>query len=165
MTPTTEPKYKTTTYSKPKKSILEPKDIELSVAYTFSINPNDDYQFWNDIESERIKKATNHMKYIIKHNPNLLLDLYVDVSSLGRIHWHGTVTFKHFNHVKMFYTEFVHDILTKHTLEVDTIKDNGVWVEYCLKCKHLWNVNLKTEIVCKIPIANSKRIFKDITTM
>lgn len=143
--------------------MIEPKSIGLDIMYAITINPNDDFQFWTDPESERIKKATNHLKYVIKHNPNYDFHLVIDVSRIGRIHWHGTIRFKHLNHVRMFYTEFLHDFLSKHHLDMDTIKDPVVWNSYMYKTSHLWSNELTTVSVCKIPIVNKSKIYKDIT--
>jgi len=132
-----------------KQSIISPDKMDLNTLYTFTISPNDDYQFWNDKESERLKKATNHMKYIMRQHINVCLWLQVDVSRNGRIHWHGTICFKYRTSLKEFYSEIIHELLTKHQIEMDTIKDLDIWTTYCNKVKHLWDITLTTESLVK----------------
>lgn len=136
MTPTTAPH---------KVPILEPQYMEINKKYTFTVSPDDSYQFFDQLGSERITKATNHMQSILDKNHFLDIDLWIDVSRTGRIHWHGTILFKHINHIRLFYEELVHEWTKKHQLEIDTIADEGKWTEYCQKVKHLWNVNIKPD--------------------
>lgn len=129
----------------PKLSILEPKVICLQTYYSITINPNDDYQFFNDIESVRIKKAENHIKYIMRKYINIRFSLYIDVSRVGRIHWHGTIMFPFINSIKFFYTEVINELLSKHHIEIDTINDSDKWFHYCTKTAHLWKVVINTD--------------------
>lgn len=139
---------KTTPFNKT--HILSPEQIDVDKEYTFTVSPNDDYQFWNDKQSERLKKATNHMTYIARQYMNLDLCLYVDVSRNGRIHWHGTIRFKTRLSIKEFYTEIIHELLTKHQIEMDTIKDLEIWLSYCTKVKHLWDEKVFTNTLIKM---------------
>lgn len=145
-----------------KKDILEPKEIELNVKYSFSVNPNDDYQFWDQLETERLSKSKNHMLCILKRNINMIIKLTIDVSRTGRIHWHGTIEFRHITTIRYFYTEFVHEILKKHTIEMDTIKDLKIWETYCSKTLHLWNVEIETPD--KLKVRKGPGIYKDISS-
>lgn len=127
-----------------KKPILGPDKVSTNVRYTFTVAPNDDYQFWNDNENGRIKKATNHMTYIVKRHPNINFVLNMDVSSTGRIHWHGTIMFKHDANIRYFYMEVIHDLLKNHQIEMDTIADIVVWDEYCHKVRKLWDITVSS---------------------
>jgi len=132
-----------------KQSILSPEKVEINVKYTFSINPNDDYQFWNDTEAERVKKATNHITWLCRKYCNIYFELFMDVSRVGRIHWHGTILFNNRLNIKQFFTEIIHDLTLKHTIEMDTIADPKKWLEYCTKTKHLWDNTVSTRELMK----------------
>ena len=127
----------------------------MCVKYAVTINPNDDFQFFKDCMSERLKKAENHMKYVLKSQPNFQFDLHMEISCKGRIHWHGTLEFKHHDNIRVFYFEFINEFLTKHTMELDTLSETKIskkyesWDEYCTKQIHLVNIHLITLEIMK----------------
>jgi len=141
----TDPKYSTKSIGK----ILEPKQIEVNVEYAFTINPCDEYQFWKESGSERIKKSVDHMKRLITSYPNINMNMYIDFSKTGRIHWHGFLLFRHIDNIKYWYEEVVHKISFTHNLDMDTIKDRNVWFLYCTKVQHLWSQQISTDEVFK----------------
>ncbi len=145
-------------------TILSPDKVTVQTVYTFTISPDDSFQFWNDISEERIKKATNHIKFLVRSLPNITINLTLDVSRKGRIHWHGTLEFKHINHVREFYLSSIPRLLKQHQIEVDTIKEMRKWSDYCAKTTHLWDITVRTSDVIKLKTYNSKNVFKDITT-
>ena len=144
-------------------AIISPELITVDTEYTFTVNPSDDFQFFKEIGSERIKKAQNHMTYIIRQNPNVKINLQLEISRTGRLHWHGTLMFKHLKHVTTFFLETIPDLLTKHHIEIDTIADKAKWKEYCLKQKHLIDVNLYTDDLIKNLGKPRNKVFKDIS--
>lgn len=153
---------------KPKESILSPEDMLPNVKYTLTINPNDSFQFWDDILDpyQRVKKATNHMRHVIRQNPNFHMDLQMEISRNGRLHWHGTILFKTDDKILEFFLGFVHEFLTKHTMEIDIISTIQIskkwkdWDEYCLKGKRFKLPRLETAEVCKTKMVNPKKIYK-----
>lgn len=128
---------KTTSF---KESILSPDKVELNIKYTFTVNPNDDFQYWGD--QDRIKKATKHMQFICNRYINYDIELYMDISRTGRLHWHGTISFKTNTQILDFYVEIIHELLTKHQIDMDTIKDPLIWTTYCLKMFNLLRVSI-----------------------
>lgn len=146
-----------------KMSIMSPELVLVDTEYTLTINPNDDFQFFNDIGSERIKKSENHIKYLMRKYPNFIMNLQLEVSRTGRLHWHGTILFKKQKHITDFYLEAIHDLLLKHHIEMDTIADPQKWKEYCLKGKHMMDVNLYTPEVVKTIGKPRNKVFKDIS--
>nr|UOF80451.1 rep protein [Cressdnaviricota sp.]UOF81224.1 rep protein [Cressdnaviricota sp.] len=131
-----------------KNPIIDPKLVEPNIPYTLTINPNDDYQFFKENMEDRIKKSVNHMNYILKNYTCLHINLQMDISRTGRIHWHGTITFPCEMSIKRFFFEIIHELLTKHIIEIDTIEDLVKWTEYMNKLKWL-NVNVSTKTCCK----------------
>lgn len=152
----------------PKSPILSPELVVINTPYAVTINPDDNYQFFNASKSERIKKSVNHMKYVMLHNPNFMFTLRLEISSKGRLHWHGVLTFHHANHIADFYMEFIHEFLTKHTMEIDTIADKVVskkyasWEEYCNKQQLFKLPYLCTKEISKLKTANPNKIYKTI---
>lgn len=154
----------------PKNPMISPEEIVLNTKYSITINPEDSYQFWSEpMKGERIKKSTNHMRHIMRQNPNYHLDLQMETSSLGRLHWHGTILFKDDNNLLEFFLTFIHDFLTKHVIEIDIITDKEIskkyknWEAYCTKQKRFNFPRLETSEVCKTKMVNPNRIYKDIT--
>lgn len=142
-------------------TIIHPECVSIDTKYTFTLNPSDDFQFFKEDPETRITKSINHIKYIIRNNPNYHMDLFLEVSCKGRLHWHGTLLFKHNNHIKNFYLQFIPQILNNHSIEIDTIADPDKWLEYCTKSKHLFNHNIKTSDIVKFKKPNNK-LFKPI---
>lgn len=148
----------------PQVMLEEYKKLDASIlTVAITINPDNEFQFLDQIGSERIKKATNHIKYLVRKHSQLDLELHIDISKRGRIHWHGLLRFRDIKHIRYFYEEFVPQMTTQHTMEVDTISNMENWMKYCNKTKLLWNVVVETNEVCKIKTVNKNNLFKDIT--
>lgn len=147
---------------KPDIPILSPETIQLNTNYAITINPCDDYQFFKEETGDsRITKSNNHITYLIRNNPNYIFDLHLEVSRKGRIHYHGTLSFTHTNHIRNFYLEFIPKLLLSHHIEIDTISDPKKWEDYCKKSKILFNYNLKTTDIIKVKKPNNK-LYKPI---
>lgn len=134
----------------PKSGVLDPKLIKLDVKYTFTINPNDDFQYWKENEKERIRMSIKHANYVLSKMSCARCWLKMDISRVGRIHWHGTIEFKTFKNLRRFLLEHIHDLTLKHTIEIDTITDEKTWNDYCNKLNHLVDYEVKTETSSKM---------------
>jgi len=121
-----------------KASILSPDKVGININYTFTVNPNDEFQYWGDLD--RIKKATKHMTFIMNRYINLDISVHLDINRTGRIHWHGTISFKTNAQILDFYVDIIHELLTKHQIEIDTIEDPIKWSDYCHKLDPLIKV-------------------------
>lgn len=175
--PNCPPKKKNNDYVK---SVLDPNTILLLIegneetpgkpikelVFTFTLNPDDHFQFFTEDQTTRIEKACNHMKYIIRQMPNTLIDVWMDVSRTGRIHWHGTICFSSEKELKLWFMERVYTLHKQHQIEMDTIADMDKWMTYCKKVKRLWDVNLKTSEIVKdkasLKKAQTSKMFKPI---
>lgn len=123
------------------------------VEFTFTLNPNEYYQFWGQKMDDRITKSTNHMKFIMRNMPNTHLDVWLDVSRTGRLHWHGTIRFSSLKELKLWYLERIPTLLKQHQVEMDTIADFEVWFDYCRKSYPILGVHLETFELLKNKIA------------
>jgi len=122
-------------------SILAPEEVNKDTLYTFSLNPDDDHQFWKENNSlQRELKFTDFWRKFLERylTPVAQYDIHLEVSRLGRLHFHGTIQFKD---IKEFYLYTLHWMLHICQIEIDTIKDPLVWKEYCTK-QNLLKFNL-----------------------
>nr|UOF78872.1 rep protein [Cressdnaviricota sp.]UOF83105.1 rep protein [Cressdnaviricota sp.] len=125
-----------------KKPILSPESITVNTSYTFTLNPCDDLQYFDQID--RIKSLEGYaINYILPVVP-AIVDIYMEVSRAGRLHFHGTINFPTIAHIKDFYVNVIHKLSKKFQIEIDTICDPDKWREYCTKSSHLINVHLVT---------------------
>lgn len=133
-----------------KNNILEPKLVEINKEYTFTLNPSDKYQYWDNTMDDRIKKSVDHCNKILRTYGSMKVKLHMDFSRTGRIHWHGTIRFPSTESIKIFYLKYFHELQEEHQIEMDTIEDIEKWNEYCTKLKHLVDEVCTTESSSKL---------------
>lgn len=125
----------------PKCNIVSPEEIEVNKLYAITMAPNDDLQYWTD--EERVSKLEHYMiNYILKDAP-AVIDITMEVSRTGRLHYHGTIMFPIRRNIHNFYINTIHKWLNKFIIEIDTIKDLTVWLTYCGKCKDVMMEDVK----------------------
>lgn len=139
-----------------KSDILAPEDIIVDIKYTFSINPDDDHQYW--LDDDRINKSRDIMQsYINSIDADIVLQM--EVSRLGRLHYHGTIEFDHHKQVLKFFCISLRNLLNKTTIEIDNIVDLSEWHEYCQKGSHF---ELPHIITNKAQLERYKQLVKRI---
>jgi len=126
-------------------TMLSPELIEINTVYTITLNPSDDFQYWtNESYQARIKALSAYVElYLLKQIP-AVVDIYMESSRTGRLHFHGTIKFLKSDHILEFYLMTLHKLVGKFQIEIDTIKDIKIWTTYCRKSSHLIDVNIKT---------------------
>lgn len=123
--------------------LLSPEVITPLVKYTLTMNPDDDHQFWG--VDDRIDAVLKYFKYQVKMLSTLCnIDVYMEMSKTGRLHWHGTIEFKDYKGVKNFYLFQIHNMLKTMQIEMDTIADSEKWLTYCTKSQSLIQCHLTT---------------------
>lgn len=121
--------------------IVAPEDIDINVCYSLTINPSDDFQFFNS--SSRLNQSREWMEYILfLYGQKIYINIFQEVSRRGRIHYHGKIKFKTIEALKTFYVEHLHNLLSKAHIEIDTISNPEEWDEYCRKSDKLWGCNI-----------------------
>lgn len=121
-----------------KLSIISPENIVKNEFYSFTINPSDDYQYWNTSSwEERIKSLSAYMTHYMLKKINARVVLHMEFSRTGRLHFHGTICFIHTRQIQEFYLMTIHWLLDRAQIEMDTLKDQQVWNTYCRKSNHL----------------------------
>lgn len=119
-------------------TIPKPELLRPNKGYAFTINP--ETQYFDD--TERLPKVIRHIKTIL-NTDTIAYKLYIEVSSLGRIHAHGYIWVKD---PKQFYLTTVPYLCSKSTFDIEEITDDEGWEHYIQK---------------QIPLMLCKPIFKD----
>lgn len=128
-----------------KASIISPDKCTVSSPYTLTINPSDRFQFWSESMDSRIKKAKAHIVVVLNRLLPAQISLKIDVSRVGRIHWHGVIRFPTILSIKEFYTEDIQSLISEHQVEIDFLPDIDKWAEYCSKVEHLWKEEVSSK--------------------
>lgn len=126
-----------------KAKIISPEDIALKTKYSFTLNPNDKRQYFDC--TDRIEKLTEFMEHELLEIPNVDIDMHMEISRNGRLHFHGTISFNTIDSIKHFYVVKMHPWQQFCNLVIETITDKDKWEEYCKKSKKIIDVNITTK--------------------
>lgn len=131
----------TSVFKKPKHSLISPEDLETVGWYTFTINPEKQFQY--EIPSKRWNNCFQEIQAIISiFIAEAEIEGFLELSKLGRIHMHGYIRFKK---IADFYLKLP-QILDRVTIEIDYITDIETWQKYITKGKDLFKSQYQTEI-------------------
>jgi len=112
--------------------ILDIENVKENVEYTMTIAPSDDHQYWN--EEDRVEKFRIYFRnYMVKKLLPNKFKFYIEVSPHGRLHLHGTISFKNLQTIKKFYIDDVRFLTLHNQIEIDTIEDKTKWETYVTK--------------------------------
>lgn len=111
---------------------IPPDYVEIGMKYAFSFNPIQQppntysetltqYNEWNKLQH----KFFSELKYC-------KFALYLDMSSLGRLHYHGYIII---NDICNFFFKDIPNIGKHGSYEIDFIKDHVIWETYVMKSK------------------------------
>lgn len=107
---------------------------------TLTFNYDDDHQYISNVC--RLTKVIDTFRALMKHLA-IKYECYTELSypqksmggQISRVHFHGIILFDDEIEFGEFYLSKFH-ILSKYSIiEVDTIKDNQIWFDYCTKDK------------------------------
>lgn len=116
-----------------------PEAITIGVPYTFNYNPDDSHQYFNC--ADRLDKAKSYMTiWLAKLKPHIRIHL--ELSKMGRLHWHGTIKFQNNAQVLEFFLFKIIQLTGNGHIEIDTISDMEEWSKYITKSKHILDVCL-----------------------
>lgn len=122
-----------------KYKIPSPEDIVINKIYSFTINP--------------LKQHGGQMLGYMHHDSDIVrllkhkdikYELHRELSSKGRIHYHGYIQFIDKRSLLEIYLILIPKWMRLSTFYIDTIdeKDNGEsWSLYCNKQKEIWDLN------------------------
>lgn len=141
------------------REIISPEIIDVNRYYTITINPNDDNQSWQIIDLDaRIKSMCLKMRHVLFSIPATMW-LKLEISSKGRMHWHGTILWSHVSAIASTWGGHMRALLNHNSVEIDSIYKDKLeiegdeeayksslidWKEYCNKSKHLLDVTVET---------------------
>jgi len=141
---------------KPKNDLVSLEDLDDSGTYAITINPIDKFQFMN--KCNRLKSfydavLTNFCYTRYKYC------YYVELSSKGRLHLHGTVNIKKEDRGR-FYLSAVPNMLTKATIVLKNLSEDTKWLEYCMKQCDIMD-DLLEGVNCMNPIVPEHTLEED----
>jgi len=108
--------------------------------YSITINPSDKYQFFG--KEKRFKKFKNFLYesfLSFKWDYNLVIEIseprgfHISGYSGPRLHAHGVMSFSNKLHLSQFLLNDFYQIQRHSALDVDTIDNIHVWMEYMTK--------------------------------
>jgi len=117
-------------------TIIGIEKLTLQKWYTLNLNPDDSRQYWdNNTVLDRPQSMASYIdKYLIPIlKQYAMVELYMEVSPKGRLHFHGVIMFTCNTHLRSFYLDYIHTILSKFTMTIGEINDKDVWYNYITK--------------------------------
>lgn len=124
------------THKNAKKFVPKLEMVVPHVLYSFTINPNDRYQYFED--PSRITRAIIHLKKALDFC-SFHYNLYCEMSQpndsmrLPRLHAHGLIEFDSPLQVKRWYEVDFNKLSKTNYFNLDTIEDIKQWSKYCKK--------------------------------
>lgn len=145
-------------------SSLKLEDVDCSLWYAITINPSDAHQYW--ASSDRQKMYVNWAQqtfYRLLLNTDY--EMYLEISPLGRLHWHGKIRFCNTERLIKFYMHDIHKLNNLSTFELDSISDEKIWDTYCRKQFKILNCKISSkDKLSKLALVDveSEMIYKKI---
>lgn len=141
--------------------------LDVNTEYTISINPDDSHQFTGGTPNKSPYDRLYHVIRYIQNTHMVKLDkqthykLYPEISlpkadnktGICRIHVHGTIKFKTYEALYVFYMYILNNLKAVATVEIDTISCKETWSNYTKKNKKPMQVLCKEHDV-PYPITN-----------
>ncbi len=113
----------------PKMEIVEPMTM-----YSLSVNPQPIHR--NTLQQNALRLHRIIYRHFTPYAHALLQ--VMELSPTGRLHSHGTITFPSREHILGFYDSL--NRLPKINIEIDTIDDIQIWMDYTFKQQKYHNV-------------------------
>lgn len=131
-----------------KKCNIELDKIELNKPYAITINPSDKYQYFGLKNRINLFIKGLELDYRAYLPPNY--SLYIELSDIGRLHWHGTIIYRDMDEVVYFYLNKIHSLLKHANIKIKEITDEG-WDGYCYK-QHVFHGHIESKTRFILPI-------------
>lgn len=113
-------------FEKPRNCLLKYEDVKEGTLYSLTLNPAEQYHKKPD---RQIHVISDLLK-LFRSDKSCMGHVYVEISPHGRVHFHGVIGILD---RWEFYLNLVPRIEDRYTIEIDTIKDENVWLKYCQK--------------------------------
>lgn len=133
--------------------------LDKDVTYSITINPNNEKQYFYNINRVRnINKhfTNNYFKPMADHG--IIFEIYPELSTPDqnrpyRYHWHGTIKFN--GGLEKWYIDIHNRMVRECNIDIDTIENMDVWKDYCTKNKSLIHGLVKHSKVKHYKISNN----------
>lgn len=107
------------------------KEMLSAQTYSFTLNPSDKHQYWNE-KLRRFEKVVTNIKKLLGFILYAEYELYPEISIKGRVHFHGYLSV--LDPVNFLLYD-VKKLETCSIYEIDTIANPEVWRSYIQKDK------------------------------
>jgi len=134
-------------HHEPKNKSVAPEEIIIGAVYSLTINPSDHYQFWHNKTRLDVFKQWFRV-FLLRLRPAEVKG-YIELSQLGRLHFHGTIIFSSYATVNKFYIDNIRQLVEHTIYEMDTTTNDNEWLTYCTKGKNVLSEyidNLKIDL-------------------
>lgn len=158
-------------YDKPKHSLPHPEDLKWGVVYAMNWNPKNQPEAIGITARERWNQMYLYMKGILITCTAGAIEGFLEVSSLGRIHFHGKLIISDPDKIAQFYLD---DVLRLTAAGTVVIKETWVpdkadskyasWDAYCSKQAEILKL-YRTDInnMLEPPTTKPSKVFRKIT--
>lgn len=120
------------TFSKSKHVTIPYEDFNVGEWYAITINPCDKYQHWE--AGNRVGRLLTEIKSDIIFFNIMQYELWMEISSKGRLHFHGYVKAEKENEKNFFFISGLPRLLRKCTVVLKELDENEMeWNRYCRK--------------------------------
>ncbi len=106
--------------------LLQIEEVEVNTMYTLTLSKKVAY-------STSYKSKINQYLYFIRKyiQPYMIYELVPELSSVGRLHYHGICIFRKKRDIWLFYSNIYG--VSDCAIEIDTIDDLNKWLTYVTK--------------------------------
>lgn len=122
---------------------LSPECIKVNTFYAYTIAPNDQYEYWNAKSTEeRLESFKIYWQVYIQILTAEIVCI-TEISSLGRLHFHGKIRFKTQKNINDYFINNVYQLHQHCRTMICEIKDEG-WDLYLAKGNHMIDLQIQT---------------------
>lgn len=139
---------------------MSPEQIKIKTKYAITINPSDDYQYWN--KEDRVNLFKTYWQNSI-NKMSAEIHMILEISKTGRLHWHGYITFHTKQNILDFYVDYMHDLMSRSMVLIKNIEDEEGWEAYLTKCKHLIDEKIGTTDAAIKRLSNITKLKKQMS--
>jgi len=111
--------------AKPRNVVPKPEKMREGRTYAFTVNP--EAQYFDDVD--RIERMRRRIKFLL-NSTFISYRLYMEISSGGRLHFHGYVKVRG---IREFYNTYLPFIEKHATIDIEEITNDEGWEDYIIK--------------------------------
>lgn len=121
-----KPQYTKPAAKKHRLSLLPLESIQIDAKYTFNLNMSDEF--------ETLLQNVEQYKYFLKKyiSPYCTFELFPELSPLGRLHYHGYITFYDSLKLVDFYFS-IRTFMSYCAMKIGHLNDDKIWDDYIFK--------------------------------